>query len=61
MFSRLEEMEGGGGAMGLEVRVLGGGKEGDGSEEMPPERGIHVKTEVVLVSTERVDYLDRLF
>ncbi|KAI4197347.1 MAG: hypothetical protein LQ350_005968 [Teloschistes chrysophthalmus] len=61
MFSRLEEMEGGSGAMGMEVRVLGGGKEGDGSEEVPPERGIQVKTEVVLVSTERVDYLDRLF
>ncbi|KAI4251343.1 MAG: hypothetical protein LQ352_004909 [Teloschistes flavicans] len=59
MFSRLEEMEGGG-AIGHEVRVLGGDKEGDGREGVP-ERGIQVKTEVVLVSSERVDYLDRLF
>ena len=41
-----------------------GGKTGEGGEveELElPQRGIQVKTEVVLISTERLDYKDRLF
>ncbi|KAL8677063.1 MAG: hypothetical protein Q9224_007225, partial [Gallowayella concinna] len=51
--------------LGHAVDVYGGRVEGDGEQGTPsmelPERGIRVKTEVVLVSSERLDYRDRLF
>ncbi|KAL8812469.1 MAG: hypothetical protein Q9200_000998 [Gallowayella weberi] len=50
--------------LGHEVDVYGGRMEGngDGTTSMEiPERGIRVKTEVVLVSSARLDYRDRLF
>ncbi|KAI4241099.1 MAG: hypothetical protein L6R40_004738 [Gallowayella cf. fulva] len=48
--------------MGHNVDVYGGATTGDAAEggELP-ERGIRVKTEVVLVSSARLDYRDRLF
>ncbi|KAI4169093.1 MAG: hypothetical protein LQ343_005956 [Gyalolechia ehrenbergii] len=57
-FSRLEEMEEPGG-LGNDVAVIGG-VEGKGMEmgEVPA-RGIKVETEVVLISSERLDYKDR--
>ena len=48
---------GGRGSVGHEVIVHGG----EGVKECVPEEGIRVKTEVVLVSSERLDYEDRLF
>ncbi|KAL8798381.1 MAG: hypothetical protein Q9182_006703 [Xanthomendoza sp. 2 TL-2023] len=50
--------------LGHAVDVYGGRGEAnrDGTTSMEvPERGIRVKTEVVLVSSERLDYRDRLF
>ncbi|KAI4188042.1 MAG: hypothetical protein L6R41_002419 [Letrouitia leprolyta] len=59
-FSRLEEIEESGG-LGNDVAVVGG-VEGKGIEMgAVPERGIKVETEVVLISSERLDYKDRLF
>lgn len=60
-FSRLEEIEESGGGLGNDVAVIGG-LEGKGMEMGDvPERGIKVETEVVLISSERLDYKDRLF
>lgn len=49
------------GGLGNDVAVIGG-VEGKGMEmgEVPA-RGIKVETEVVLISSERLDYKDRLF
>ena len=38
-----------------------GGVEGGWQEMDPPDRGIRVKTEITLLSTERVEYRDQLF
>lgn len=58
-FSQLDEWVNPNRPMGHDVSVHGGG----GGEEMRdlPQAGIQVKTEVVLVSSERLDYKDRLF
>ncbi|KAL8994842.1 MAG: hypothetical protein Q9188_006953 [Gyalolechia gomerana] len=59
-FSRLQETEESGG-LGNDVAVIGG-VEGKGIEMGDvPARGIKVETEVVLISSERLDYKDRLF
>ncbi|KAL8644847.1 MAG: hypothetical protein Q9210_007041 [Variospora velana] len=57
-FSRLDEWEEQNKPMGHDVSVHGGEEVEMG--EVPRE-GIQVKTEVVLVSSERLDYEDRLF
>ena len=49
----LEEGTGGKGA--------GGDRGGRKTAQMPPETGIHVRTEVVWSSTDRIDYQGRLF
>lgn len=58
-FSRLDEWEDRNRPMGHDVTVRGGGGEVEMGEV--PREGIQVKTEVVLVSSERLEYEDRLF
>ncbi|KAL8955608.1 MAG: hypothetical protein Q9193_006603 [Seirophora villosa] len=58
-FSRLDEWEDKNRPMGHDVSVRGGGGEVEMGEV--PREGIQVKTEVVLVSSERLEYEDRLF
>ncbi|KAI4087470.1 MAG: hypothetical protein LQ344_006759 [Seirophora lacunosa] len=58
-FSRLDEWVDQSRPMGHDVSVRGGGGEVEMGEV--PREGIQVKTEVVLVSSERLEYEDRLF
>ncbi|KAL9007297.1 MAG: hypothetical protein Q9173_007382 [Seirophora scorigena] len=57
-FSRLDEREDQNRPMAHDVSVRGGGEVEMGGV---PREGIQVKTEVMLVSSERLEYEDRLF
>ncbi|KAL8851461.1 MAG: hypothetical protein Q9221_003640 [Calogaya cf. arnoldii] len=61
MFSQLEEQGDDAKAFGHGISIRGG-RDGEHGEamELPPMSGIHVKSEV-LISTEKLEYKDRLF